>query len=104
MPRDVLATTHTQAQESRLAERLLVVSGAFAVRGNAVELLPAVSSDLLPSSPFEVILRLPTGVERQVAGTAVVAHMRGSLPPKAMVRLLDVTEEDVPLGTEVWTE
>jgi hypothetical protein len=30
--------------------------------------------------------------------------MRGSLPPKAMVRLLDVTEEDVPLGTEVWTE
>jgi hypothetical protein len=87
-----------------LAERLLVVTGAFAVRGNAVELLPAVGSDRLPPSPFELTLRLPGGVERQVTATSVVAHMRGSLPPKAMLRLHDVTEVDVPLGTEVWRE
>jgi hypothetical protein len=86
----------------RLAERLLVVEGAFAVRGNAVELLPAVGSDRLPPPPFELTLRLPGGAERHVTGTSVVAHTRGSLPPKAMVRVHEITAEEVPLGTEVW--
>jgi hypothetical protein len=87
-----------------LADRLLVVTGAFAVRGNAVELLPAVSSDKLPPSPFELTLRAADGVARRVKGTAVVAHIRGSLPPLAMVRIHDVTEAEVPPGTEVWNE
>jgi hypothetical protein len=86
-----------------VAERLLVVSGAFAVRGNAVELLPTVGSDRLPPSPFDVILRAPGGGERRVRATVVLAHMRGALPPKAMVRLTDVGAEEVAAGTEVWT-
>ncbi len=80
------------------------MSGAFAVRGGAVELLPAVGSDRLPPSPFELVLRTPGGPDRRVKGTAVVAHIRGSLPPMAMVRLDDITEGDVPPGTEVWSE
>jgi uncharacterized lipoprotein YbaY len=87
-----------------MPNRLLVVTGAFAVRGNAVELLPAVGSEQLPASPFDLTLRLPSGVQRQATGTAVVAHTRGALPPKAMVRLHDVTAEDVPPGTEVWSK
>ena len=87
-----------------MAERLLVVTGAFAVRGNAVELLPTVGSDRLPPSPFSLTLRSPGGAERPVTATSVVAHIRGSLPPMAMIRLHDVTEADVHVGTEVWRE
>jgi hypothetical protein len=87
-----------------VGQLLLVVTGAFAVRGNAVELLPALGSDKLPTSPFEATLRFPNGGERRATATSVMAHVRGTLPPKAMLRLNDVAEDEVPVGTEVWSE
>jgi hypothetical protein len=32
----------------------------------------------------------------------VVAHIRGPQPPMALVRLMDVTADEVPPGTELW--
>ena len=68
-----------------------------------MELLPAIGSDRLPPSPFELTLRAPDGVERRVTGTAILAHINGPRAPLAMVRLRDIAPEDVPPGTEVWT-
>ncbi len=42
--------------------------------------------------------------ERRVKGTAILAHVRGPLPPLAMLRLANVTVDDVPAGTEVWVD
>jgi hypothetical protein len=51
-----------------------------------------------------VRLRLPDGQERDATASFDVAHVRGALPPFAMLRLVDLTPADVPAGTEVWTE
>jgi len=83
--------------------RLLVVKDAFLARGG-VEVLPPVGSDRLPSSPFVVTLRAPDGAERRTTATAIVAHMRGPLPPFAMLRLADVEVDAVPPGTEIWLD
>jgi|HubBroStandDraft_1064217.scaffolds.fasta_scaffold2295782_1 hypothetical protein len=85
-----------------MAERLFVVRLASSAK-DGVEVLPAVPSDRLPPSPFEVTLRLPDGSERRVTATALLAHIKGPQPPMALVRLLDVAAEEVPPGTEVWT-
>jgi hypothetical protein len=84
-----------------MAERLFVVRLASNAK-DGVELLPAVSSDRLPASPFEVTLHKPDGSERRVKAAAVVAHIRGPQPPMALVRLMDVTADEVPPGTELW--
>jgi hypothetical protein len=87
-----------------MATKLLVVKDAFPARGGGVEVLPPVGSERLPPSPFVVTLRAPDGSERRAGATAIVAHMRGPLPPFAMLRLADVEADAVPAGTEVWLE
>jgi hypothetical protein len=84
-----------------MAERLLVVKDAFAGRAG-VELLPAITSDRVPPSPFEVTLRAPDGAERRARAEIIVAHIRGPLPPLARIRLVGVAVESVPVGTELW--
>ena len=79
-----------------------MVKDAFASRGGTVEVLPAVPSDRLPASPFELLVRAPGAAERRVTATAVVSHIRGPLPPFAMLRLSDLTVDAVPQGTELW--
>ena len=86
---------------SVVSERLLTVKTAFPVRGG-VELLPAVSSDRLPRSPFDVTVRLPDGSQHRRSATATVAHIRGALPPLAMLRVLGESADAFPPGTEVW--
>ncbi len=83
---------------------LLLVVDAFPVRGGGVEVLPAVASDRLPPSPFRVTLRAPDGSKLTARGRAILSHVRGSMPPLAMVRLEGVCVEQVPRGTEVWVE
>ena len=86
-----------------MLERLLVVKGTFPSRGG-VEVLPAVASDRVPATPFDVTVRTPDGAERRAKATVIVAHIRGPLPPMAMVRLADLTVDAVPPGTELWVE
>jgi hypothetical protein len=84
-----------------MAERLIVVKDAFSARGG-VDVLPAVASDRVPPSPFDVVLRSPDGSERRARGVAVVSHVRGPLPPLARIRLEGVVVDDVSPGTEIW--
>jgi hypothetical protein len=86
-----------------MARQLLVAKDAFPARGG-VDVLPAVASDRLPPAPFEVTLRLPDGTERSAKATAILAHIRGPLPPLAMIRLVDVEVDAVPAGTELWVD
>jgi hypothetical protein len=83
--------------------RLLIAKDVFPARGG-VDVLPAVASDRLPPSPFEVTLRMPDGAERRARATAILAHIRGPLPPLAMIRLADVAVDAVPPGTELWLD
>lgn len=84
--------------------RLLVVEDAFAGRGRGVLVTPKVTVENPASGTFVVRLRLPDGRERAATASFDVAHVRGSLPPFAMLRLVDLTPGDVPAGTEVWLD
>jgi len=86
-----------------MAERLLVVKDAFAAR-SGVEILPAVASDAVPKSPFDVRVRAPDGSERAAKCFAVVSHIRGPLPPLARLRLEGVAVEEVVPGAEIWVD
>ncbi|MCA9590401.1 MAG: hypothetical protein KC657_34095 [Myxococcales bacterium] len=82
---------------------LLVVEDAFVGRGAGVLLMPRITAaDAPAAATFAVRLRAPDGSERQVSAALEVAHMRGPLPPYAMVRLPTLSVDDVPPGTEVW--
>ena len=87
-----------------MAERLLVVTDAFAARGGGVDVLPAVPSDRLPALSFPVTLCGTDGAEWSARASAVLSHVRGPPPPLARVRLEAVSVAEVPPGTEIWTE
>jgi hypothetical protein len=86
-----------------MAERLVVVKEAFVARGPGVLVAPKITLDRPAPSELRVRLRFPDGGEREATASFDVAHIRGSLPPFAMVRLLDCAPGDVPPGTEIWT-
>jgi hypothetical protein len=83
---------------------VLVVRDAFPARGGGAEVLPAVASDLLPGTTFPVTVRAPDGSERRTTAAAKFAHIRGPLPPLAMLTLEGVTAESLPPGTEIWVD
>jgi hypothetical protein len=80
---------------------LLVVEEAFTTRGRGVVVLPKLTVQVAPPAPFPVRLRLPDGRERTSTATYDVAHIRGPHGAFAMLRLLDLTPEEVPVGTEI---
>ena len=82
--------------------RLLTVEDAFAARGRGVTLSPKITAPHTSRAPFAVRLRLPTGEERDAQAVLEMSHVRGPLPPFALVKLTDLTPDDVPRGTEVW--
>jgi hypothetical protein len=86
-----------------MAQRLVVVEEAFVARGRGVLVDPRFTVTDPPSGTFRVRLRLPDGTERETTASLEVSHVRGSLPPYAMIRLLELGVNDVPPGTEVWT-
>lgn len=86
-----------------MSKRLLTVLESFTTRGSGVLVTPKISLEHDGRAPFAVTLRLPDGSERAAMGVFEVAHVRGALPPFAMLRVLDLTPEDVPAGTEIWT-
>ena len=80
---------------------LVIVEECFAA-GSKVMVMPRLKLEQATREPFAIKLRLPNGTERD--GTAVLdfAHISGPLPPFAMVRLIGLTPDDVPAGTEIW--
>lgn len=85
------------------AEKLLVVEEAFVTRGPGVLLLPRFTASTPPRGNFPCRLVTPDGHSRMVTANVEVAHMRGPLPPFAMYRLVDVTPDEVPPGSELWS-
>lgn len=81
--------------------RSLVVEDAFVARGPGVLVMPRITAADAPPEKFEVTLRLPSGETRRATATIDVAHIRGALAPYAMLRLHDLSPEDVPRGAEI---
>jgi hypothetical protein len=86
-----------------VSERLLVVTDAFAGRGSGILVMPRITVPG-PSAPIQVRLRRPDGSERVVTASFDLAHMRGPNGQFAMYRLHDVGVDDVPNGTELWSD
>lgn len=84
-----------------MGERLVVVEEAFMVRGRTL-VRPAITVDRAPGASFEVRVRTPDGRERSATAALETSHVRGPLPPLAMLRI-DAPPEDLPAGTEIWT-
>lgn len=87
-----------------MAVRLIVVEEAYRARGRGILLEPKFSADG-PSPPFTARLVLPDGTERTARAELETSHVRivgGSV--FALVRLPELTPEDVPAGTEVWRD
>lgn len=85
-------------------ERLLVVEDAFAARSGGVHVLPKITVARASRAPFAITLRTPDGAERAAIASLEVMHVRGPLPPFGMLRLHDLAANDVPLGSEIWSE
>lgn len=82
---------------------LLVVTEAFTTRGPGVVVMPRITVDG-PREKTRVRLVTPDGKERVVLASLDLAHMRGPSGQFAMYRLHDTTVDDVPAGTEIWSE
>jgi len=82
---------------------LLVVEGAHPGPGRGIVISPRfVPGPGMPRT-LTVGLELPDGVERTALAELQFAHVRGPLPPYALLRLPELRPEDVPPGTRVWT-
>jgi hypothetical protein len=89
---------------TRTAAPLVVVEDAFVARGSGVLVAPRITIVEPETAPFPVRLRMPDGTEKAATASFDVAHIRGPGGVFAMVRLLGLTPDDVPRGTEVWRE
>ncbi len=83
---------------------LVKVEEVFVARGRGVLVEPRFAPAAIVTGPFAVTLRLPDGTERTTSASMETSHMRGALVPWAMLRLPELSVDDVPAGTEVWTE
>ena len=86
-----------------MTERLLVVEECFLAAAGKVMVTPRLKVARATREPFAVRLRLPSGEERAATAALDFAHIQGPLPPFAMMRLIGVTPDDVPAGTEIWS-
>lgn len=86
-----------------MPDRLLVVEEVFAVTPRGVQLAPRFVPKDAGRRAFEVRLVLPGGEERRVRAELQIAHVRGPLAPFALLRLPELSSDDVPPGTEVWS-
>ncbi len=85
-----------------MARPLLVVEEAHAEPRKGVVLSPRFVPDPALGRAITVRLELPDGASRTTAGEIQRPHVRGPLPPAALLRLPALAPEDVPAGTEVW--
>ena len=81
---------------------LVIVTECIDQKSRGLLVMPKFT--LQGGEPTSVRLKLPDGTERVARAKLDVAHIRGALPPFAMVRLFGETPESVPIGTEVWAD
>ena len=82
---------------------LVKVEEVFVARGRGVLVEPRFAPAEILAGVFDVVLHLPDGSERPTTASMETSHMRGALVPWAMLRLPELSEADVPAGTEVWS-
>jgi len=82
---------------------LVKVEEAFVARGRGVLVEPRFAPAAIVTGTFDVTLRFPDGTERATTASMETSHMRGALVPWAMLRLPEMSVDDVPAGTEIWT-
>lgn len=82
---------------------LLVVQDAFASRRDTA-VLPRF--DFVPGTATKLTVRLvrPDGTTAVMSAEIDVAHVRGDRPPFAMLRLVGVAPDAVPVGTAIHRE
>lgn len=87
-----------------MTERTLVVTDTVTGRGKGVLLLPKlIATPTQPRGSFVARLTLPGEPTREVVAVLEVAHIRGPLPPFALVRLPELA--DVPADAVLaWDE
>lgn len=86
-----------------MQDHLLTVEDAFVAQGKGVLVMPRFTTQAPIRGAFEVELRLPDGSRTIVQASMDVAHLRGAQGSFAMYRLLGITPEEVPVGTEIWS-
>ncbi len=82
--------------------RLVVVDECFEAPGGRVMVAPRIKDPPPIRTPFAVRLRTPGGDEHEAMAILEIAHVQGPLPPFAMVRLIGISHDRVPPGTEIW--
>ncbi len=95
-------TPDDRATMISMADRIVVVEEAFVARGRGVLVAPRFTAEAARAGRFPVRLRLPDGTERDASGELEVSHVRGALAPWAMLRLPELSVDDVPAGTEIF--
>lgn len=82
--------------------KLLTVEDVFPARRGDVHVMPRFTTADAPAGPLRVSLRFSDGTSREVDAVVEAAHVRGPLPPYAMLRLRNVSVDEVSVGTEIW--
>jgi hypothetical protein len=81
---------------------LVVAADVSLARSGGVHVLPKLAEvDVKDRGPFAVRLVLPDGSAREARAVIDIPHVRGSAPPIGMLRILDATVDDVPVGTRI---
>ena len=79
-----------------------VVEEAFVARGPGVLLMPRITaSEALTCGKLVASIHRPDGRVLEARASLDIAHIRGTLDPYAMVRLGELTPEDIPCGSVV---
>lgn len=93
------------SEDEAVARLLLVVKDAFAVGERGVIVVPDVDLGEAGARSFVVELRRPDGtvVTAQAEANVPMVHPP-QLPPRRrhVVRVSGLTNEDLPVGTEIW--
>ncbi len=87
---------------SETPKPLLIVESVEPARGGGVRVFPRFSLDRPGRGPFVVRLVLPDGAAHETEAVLEVAHVRGPLPPFAMMRLPQIEPAALPVGTRVY--
>ncbi len=87
-------------------KKLLVVEEAFVVgsASRGVLVMPKFVAEDARRDKFAVKLVRPDGSEKHARASIDLPHVRGALAPFGMIRLFEVAIEDVPAGTEIWSD
>ena len=79
----------------------IVVEEAFVARGPGVLVMPRFVVKAPARGVFEVRLRTPDGGERSAKASMETMHVSGPTGTFAMLRLPELSPQEVPAGTEI---